>query len=61
MRKHSSTADLFRVRVRQLGNPVVTEGFSYTAEGVVTLDAGNNRRTRRMVESLMRKGRNHVE
>ncbi|ECW0139132.1 hypothetical protein F3E67_12415 [Salmonella enterica subsp. salamae] len=57
MPKSLSTAHLFAIRTRQLGNPVVMEGFSYTAQGDITPDAGNNRRTRRMTKAMLRKER----
>ncbi|ELE3059113.1 hypothetical protein RMG04_003438 [Salmonella enterica] len=44
MGKNSSTQHLFDVRIRQMGNPVVMEGFSYNAQGDVKPDAGDNRR-----------------
>lgn len=55
MRKSSSTSHLFAIRARQLGNPVVMEGFSYTAQGDIQPDAGDNRRTRRMTKAMLRK------
>lgn len=55
MRKSRSSADLFQIQVKQMGNPVVHEGFSYTERGDVTPDTGNNRRTRRMIKSMLRK------
>jgi hypothetical protein len=57
MRKNNSSAHLFAVRARQLGNPVVMEGFSYNTQGDVAPDAGDNRRTRRMIKAMLRKER----
>lgn len=55
MSKNRSSQHLFQVRVKQLGNPVVMEGFSYNAQGDVSPDSGNNRRTRRMIKAALRK------
>lgn len=56
MSRHSqSTAHLFAVRVRQLGNPVVREGFTYTAQGDTKADVGDNRRMRRTIKATLRK------
>lgn len=55
MSKNRSSQHLFQVRVKQLGNPVVMEGFSYNAQGNVVPDMGNNRRTRRMIKAALRK------
>ncbi|ASD85097.1 hypothetical protein L8Z36_003085 [Salmonella enterica] len=57
MGKNTSTQHLFDVRIRQMGNPVVMEGFSYNAQGDVTPDAGDNRRTRRMTQRMLRRER----
>ncbi|MCZ4676946.1 hypothetical protein O4O00_21550 [Citrobacter sedlakii] len=57
MRKNNSTAHVFAIRTRQLGNPVVMEGFSYNAQGDVVPDAGDNRRMRRMIKAMLRKER----
>lgn len=57
MRKNNSSAHLFAVRARQLGNPVVMEGFSYNTQGDVAPDVGDNRRTRRMIKAMLRKER----
>ena len=57
MRKNNSSAHLLAVRARQLGNPVVMEGFSYNTQGDVAPDAGDNRRTRRMIKAMLRKER----
>ncbi|HGI5215195.1 hypothetical protein AB6F65_20225 [Providencia hangzhouensis] len=55
MSKNQSTGHLFSLRVRQLGNPSVKEGFSFDAQGNVVPDIGNNRRTRRMIKAALRK------
>lgn len=55
MSKNRSSQHLFQVRIKQLGNPVVMEGFSYNAQGDVSPDSGNNRRTRRMIKAALRK------
>ncbi|EAO1439737.1 hypothetical protein LGI69_000324 [Salmonella enterica] len=57
MGKNTSTQHLFDVRIRQMGNPVVMEGFSYNAQGDVKPDAGDNRRTRRMTQRMLRRER----
>lgn len=57
MRKNNSTAHLFAVRVRQMGNPVVREGFTYDLMGNVTPDDGDNRHARRMTKAMLRKER----
>ena len=57
MHKNKSSAHLFAVRTRQLGNPVVMEGFSYNTQGDVTPDAGDNRLTRRKIKAMLRKER----
>ncbi|WP_391528017.1 hypothetical protein [Photorhabdus akhurstii] len=54
MSKNQSTGHLFSLRVRQLGNPSVKEGFSFDAQGNVVPDIGN-RRTRRMIKAALRK------
>ena len=60
MGKNTDTGHLWAVRVRQMGNPYVREGFSLTPDGAITLAEGNNRRTRRMLKSQMRKGKGKV-
>ncbi|HEP0305179.1 TPA: hypothetical protein QIS90_000986 [Providencia rettgeri] len=55
MSKNQSTGHLFSLRVRQLGNPSVKEGFSFDTQGDVVPDIGNNRRTRRMIKAALRK------
>ncbi|HFZ9214784.1 TPA: hypothetical protein ACIPE5_002470 [Salmonella enterica subsp. diarizonae serovar 61:r:-] len=55
MRKNTSTAHLFNVRIRQMGNPVVMEGFSYNVQGDISPDAGDNRKTRRMAKRMLRR------
>lgn len=55
MSKNQCTGHLFSLRVRQLGNPSVKEGFSFDAQGNVVPDIGNNRRTRRMIKAALRK------
>ena len=57
MSRSQSTAYLFNIRTRQLGNPVVMEGFSYNAQGDVKPDVGDNRRMRRMTKAMLRKDR----
>ncbi|EAV3153260.1 hypothetical protein EZX59_14920 [Salmonella enterica] len=57
MRKNTSTAHLFDVRIRQMGNPVVMEGFEYNAQGSIRMDAGDNRKTRRITRKMLRKER----
>ncbi|EOV0289540.1 hypothetical protein ACOIPX_003000 [Salmonella enterica] len=57
MRKNTSTAHLFDVRIRQMGNLVVREGFEYNARGDIRLDAGDNRKMRRIARKMLRKER----
>lgn len=57
MRKSSATKHLFAVRVRQMGNPVIREGFTYDLEGNVTPDDGDNRHMRRFTRAMLRKER----
>lgn len=55
MRKNTSTQHLFDVRIRQMGNPTVVEGFIYDSQGGVRLDAGDNRKMRRITRKMLRK------
>lgn len=55
MRKNTSTQHLFDVRIRQMGNPTVTEGVNYDAQGRIWLDAGDNRKMRRIARKMLRK------
>ncbi|ECI3886002.1 hypothetical protein AHV09_03640 [Salmonella enterica subsp. enterica] len=57
MRKNTSTAHLFDVHIRQTGNPVVMEGFEFNAQGDIRLDAGDNRKMRRIARKMLRKER----
>ncbi|EDR5177112.1 hypothetical protein CEH78_003072 [Salmonella enterica] len=57
MARNTSTAHLFDVRIRQTGNPVVMEGFEYNAQGGIRLDAGDNRKMRRIARKMLRKER----
>ncbi|HAK3334006.1 TPA: hypothetical protein H2A59_004571 [Salmonella enterica] len=55
MRKNTSTAHLFDVRIRQMGSPTVMEVFEYNAQGDIRMDAGDNRRMRRIARKMLRK------
>ncbi|EII7448386.1 hypothetical protein LHS21_002614 [Salmonella enterica subsp. enterica serovar Newport] len=55
MRKNTSTAHLFDVRIRQMGNPTVTAGLTYDAQGGIRMDAGDNRNMRRIARKMLRK------
>lgn len=55
MRKSQSSEHLFQVRIRQLGNPTIREGFGYDKRGDAVPDLGNNRHTRRMLKAALRK------
>lgn len=55
MSKNTSTQHLFEVRIRQMGNPAVVEGLTYDLQGGVRLDAGDNRKMRRIARKMLRK------
>ncbi|EJM2518090.1 hypothetical protein NN677_001421 [Salmonella enterica] len=55
MGKNTSTQHLFDVRIRQMGNPTVVEGLTYDLQGGVRLDAGDNRKMRRIARKMLRK------
>ncbi|HFW3112019.1 TPA: hypothetical protein ACIBE2_002250 [Salmonella enterica subsp. diarizonae serovar 61:r:-] len=55
MRKNTSTAHLATLRFIQMGRPGDMEGFSYTAQGDISPDNINNRKTRRMAKRTLRR------
>lgn len=55
MGKNTSTAHLATLRFIQMGRPGDIEGFSYTAQGDISPDNINNRKTRRMIKGMLRR------